>query len=332
MLTRWCAVLASVVLTVGPVRGVAQSPAPPVPLMSRASFDSIFARVNNAGRWGAQDQVGTLNLITPAKRRAAAALVREGVTVSLARIVRPGATPNVISPLHVTNTISHDKDVTWFVDSLTWLFHGWGFSHMDATAHTMYRGLLYNGVRSAEITVAAGATRLGIDALRQGIVTRGVLVDLPRLKGVPYLEPGTPVTAEDLAAWEKKTGVRVEPGDVLLIRTGRWAREKALGVWDVTKIAAGPHPSLALWLHARGVSALGGDVSSERYPPVVPGLSDPLHELALVGMGMPLFDALDFEELARVAADKSRWTFLFVVAPLAIRNGSGSPVNPLAIF
>ena len=332
MFNRWCAVLAIIVLALGAVRGAAQNTAPPVPLMSRASFDSILARVNNAGRWGAHDRVGTLNLITPAKRRAAAALVREGVTVSLARIARPGATPNVISPLQVKNFVSPDRDVTWFVDSFTWLFHGWGFSHMDATAHTMYRGLLYNGVRRAEITVADGATQLGIDALRQGIVTRGVLVDLPRLKGVPYLAPGTSVTAEDLAAWERKTGVRVEPGDVLLIRTGRWAREKAVGVWDVTKLAAGPHPSLALWLHARGVSALGGDVSSERYPPVVPGLSDPLHELALVGMGMPLLDALDFEELARIAAQKSRWTFLFVVAPLAIRNGSGSPVNPLAIF
>jgi kynurenine formamidase len=258
--------------------------------------------------------------------------VREGVTVSLARVARPGATPNVISPLHTTNTITPDGDVTWFLDSLTWLFHGWGFSHMDAISHTMYRGRLYNGVQRSEVTVTSGATRLGIDVARQGIVTRAVLVDVPRLKGVPYLEPGAVITTDDIVAWEKQTGIRVESGDVLLIRTGRWAREKALGVWDVTKSAAGPHPSLALWLHARGVSALGGDVSNERYPPLVAGLSDPLHELALVGMGMPFFDALDFEELARVAAAKSRWAFLFVVAPLVVLNGSGSPVNPLAIF
>jgi len=332
MLTGCRAVVTAVAL-MAPWSGVAAQPAAQsVPMMTRSSFDSLFAQVDNAGRWGAQDQLGTLNLITPAKRKGAAKLVRDGVTVSLSRIARPGATPNVISPLHATNSITSYGDATWFLDSLTWLFHGWGFSHMDAISHAMYHGRLYNGVTQAQITAAEGATRLGIDAARQGIVTRGVLVDVPRLKGVPYLEPGAVITADDMAAWEKQTGIHVESGDVLLIRTGRWAREKALGVWDVTKIAAGPHPSLALWLHARGVSALGGDVSSERYPALVPGLSDPLHELALVGMGMPFFDALDFEDLAQVAASKSRWAFLFVVSPLVVMNGSGSPVNPLAIF
>ena len=168
--------------------------------------------------------------------------------------------------------------------------------------------------------------------MQGGLVTRGLLVDIPRLRKIPYLEPGIPITVEDLEQWERQQGVRVEPGDVLLIRTGRWARAQALGNWEVSKAAAGPHPSIARWLRTRGVAALGGDVANEIYPSVVPGLSNPLHQLALVSMGMPLLDALDFEALAREAAVRSRWTFLFVATPLRVHNGSGSPVNPLAVF
>ena len=137
---------------------------------------------------------------------------------------------------------------------------------------------------------------------------------------------------QDIQRWERETGTRIQTGDVVLIRTGRWAREAALGSWDVTRGAAGPHPTVALYLHQRGAAALGGDVSNEYYPSLVTGVTEPVHEIALAAMGMPLMDNLDFEEAARIAATRKRPTFMFVAAPLRIRGGSGSLVNPLAIF
>lgn len=302
------------------------------PAVSRQTFDRWIVEISNAGRWGAQDELGTLNLITPEKRRRAAQSVRDGVSVSLAREMVAGPDMNAVAPMRLRQDISTDEpEVTWTDDEITLMFHGWAYSHIDALSHTLYRGRMYNGYGKEHLTPAPPQL-LSIQAMQGGLITRGVLVDVPRLKGVPYLEPGTAITVEDLEQWERQRGVKVEPGDVLLIRTGRWARAQALGNWEVSKAAAGPHPSIAPWLRARGVAALGGDVSNEIYPSVVPGLSNPLHQLALVSMGMPLLDNLDFEAVAREAAARSRWTFLFIAAPLRVHNGSGSPLNPLAIF
>ena len=190
---------------------------------------------------------------------------------------------------------------------------------------------MYNGFGLDQVE-PTGTRRLGIENMRSGIVTRGILFDIPRQMKVPYLEPGTVITARDLERWERTHQIRVGPGDVVLIRTGRWAREATAGTWDVTKGAAGPHPTVAIWLHGRGAAALGGDVSSEFYPSLVEGVTEPLHQLALVAMGMPLLDNLDLEDLAGAAAAAGRWTFMFVAAPVRIRGGSSSLANPLAIF
>jgi kynurenine formamidase len=308
-----------------------QAAAAPSPV-SRDSLEQWLRRVSNAGRWGPDDQLGTLNLITPKKRREAAAEVRLGVSVSLAHEARPGPNPRSVRPLSLHyHTAADDSIVTWGFDSTTVLFHGWAYSHIDALSHTAWRSRMYNGfaIQDHDDT---GTARLGIEAMEAGIVSRGLLYDIPRLRGVAYLEPGTVITAEDLEAWERQSGMRAGPGDVVLIRTGRWARERAKGGWDVTRGAAGPHPSVGLWLHDRGVAALGGDVSSEFYPPLVEVISDPLHELAIAAMGMPLLDNLDLEEAAERAASARRWIFLFLAAPLRIRGGSGSLINPLAVF
>jgi kynurenine formamidase len=210
--------------------------------------------------------------------------------------------------------------------------HGWAFSHLDALSHAGFRGVFYNGVPTSSVDTSRGASRLDIAAMRQGIVTRGVLIDIPRLLGRQYLDTGTVVTVADLEAWERRVGVRVQAGDVVLVHTGREARSRAVPGWQVARNAAGLHPAIAAWLRDRGAAALGGDAASDPAPSVVAGVSEPLHQLALVSMGMPLFDNLALEELAAVAARHEQWTFLFVAAPLPLQRGSGSLVNALAVF
>ena len=312
----------------------AQSAAPreagrPVP---RDTFDRWFREVSNTGRWGRDDSIGTLNLITPAIRLAATRGVRHGITVSLARPLETGPNVNAIFPLEDRYVISPAGDIQWFLDVPTLPMHGWAFSHLDALSHAGFRGVFYNGVPTSSVDSARGASRLDIAAMRQGIVTRGVLIDLPRLISRPYLDTGVVVTVSDLEAWERRTGARVQPGDVVLIHTGREARARAVPGWQVSRGAAGLHPEIARWLRDRGTAALGGDGASDPYPSLVAGVSEPLHQLALVSMGMPLFDNLALEELATVAAERNQWTFLFIAAPLPLRGGSGSLVNALAVF
>ena len=190
---------------------------------------------------------------------------------------------------------------------------------------------MYNGVSQETIT-EEGCSNASIANLQGGIVTRGVLLDIPRLKGVPYLEPGTPIYMEDLEAWEEMAGVTVRPGDAVFVRTGRWARRADVGPWDLSERAAGLHASVMPWIKARDVSFLGGDGASDLSPSGVDGVSLPVHLLAIVAMGVDLFDNQDLEALAETAAELNRWEFLFVAAPLAVENGTGSPINALAIF
>ena len=325
--SAWCiAVLAASWFPA--VRLLAQTPMAPTPLpVPRDTFDAWMARLSNAGRWGAEDELGTLNLITPAKRRAAAQSVRDGVTVSLAREVAAGRDSTTLFPFRLrAYSRPFDSTITAAVDSLSVNAHGLTRTHLDALAHIAYRGRFYNGVALDQLA-PGGARRLGLEAMQRGIVTRGVLVDLPRLRGVEYLPPGTTVTPADLEQWERQHRVRVEAGDVLLIRVGHGAPGAAAAA-----PASGPHPSLAVWLRERGVAALGSDGGNEAAPSAVRGLSISLHALAVAAMGMPLLDNLDLEEVAREAAARGRPTFLFVAAPPRIRGATGTLINPLAVF
>ncbi len=281
--------------------------------------------VSNWGRWGDDDELGALNLITPEKRRQAAALVREGLTVPMAFDIDKEQTESNPSPLqHTIATFGQ-----WAGDTYTIEYHGYTHSHIDALTHIARDGQLYNGYPQDGIK-PTGAEKLGIQNMRNGIVSRGVLVDIPRLKGVPYLEPGTAITVEDLDAWEAESGVKIEPGDVLLIRTGRWVREAEEGPWN--NLAAGLHASTASWLHERDVAVLGCDGVSDMLPSGVEGQTHPIHLLVLNAMGMPILDNLDLEALAQQAARLNRWTFFFVALPLPVPGGTGSPLNPIGVF
>jgi kynurenine formamidase len=304
---------------------------PPAP-MTRAEFDQLMQEISNWGRWGADDEIGTLNTITPAKRLAASKLIQRGVTVSMALELN-----KVVGPLNA-NPFEHTVETSTFAghdvagDRYSVQYHGFAHSHMDGLPHFAHKGKMYNGVEFNSIK-PTGAARLGVHNIGvEGVVTRGVLVDLPRHLGVDYLEPGSAITAADIEAWEKASGVTVEAGDVLLIRTGRWAKVAKDGEWNFLEKAAGSHASLAAWLKARDVAAIGCDGVSDVMPSAVEGLANPLHELVLVGLGMPIFDNLDLEAVADKAAELDRTTFMFVAAPLRVKGGTGSPLNPLAIF
>lgn len=304
----------------------AEEPAP----VTRAQYDAWMAEISNWGRWGDDDELGTLNLITPEVRRAAAALVRDGVTVSLALDL------NTVADELNTNPFLHTRETAEFAghqvagDRYEVEYHGFAHSHMDGLPHFAHDGQMYNGVPFAGIE--RGSETLGIHNFKDGVFSRGVLVDMPRFKGVDYLEPGTAITVEDLEAWERAMGIKVQSGDVLLLRTGRWARLADKGPWNFLEAAAGAHASVAKWLKARDVAVIGCDGVSDVMPSGVEGLLNPLHQLVLVGLGMPILDNLNLEDVAEAAAERNRWTFLYVGAPLRVRGGTGSPLNPLAVF
>ena len=201
--------------------------------------------LSNWGRWGADDQLGTLNLVTADVTAAAAATVRAGRTVSCARpLDTESATDN---PTPVAHTMTGTHREGFGADSVAISPHGYATSHIDALCHIFHGGHLYNGYPTESVT-PGGATRLGIDHLHAGIVTRGVLLDIPAVHGVDALEPGEPVFPEDLEAAEAHAGARTRPGDALLVRTGRWRWREVHGPWDAGRLAAGLDASCLPWL------------------------------------------------------------------------------------
>ena len=301
--------------------------------LTKADIARWMKELANWGRWGTHDELGALNLITPAKRKEAAALVREGVSVSLARDAETQKAVDNASPfVHVmTATGLTPVQGQYCLDTYSVNYHGWAHTHMDALCHMFYEGRMYNGFSQKEVT-EKGAGVLGITNVKSGIFTRGVLMDIARLKNVPYLEPGQPIYPEDLDAWEKKAGVRVGSGDVVFIRTGRWARRAAKGPWDVAAKSAGLHASCARWLRQRDVAMIGSDAASDVMPSGVEGVTQPIHQLALIAMGVAIFDNCDLEALSRETNQRRRWDFLLTAAPLPVPRGTGSPLNPIATF
>src|SRR3989441_8388269 len=193
--------------------------------VTRADIERWKKDLSNWGRWGKDDQIGALNLITPAKRKQAATLVKEGFSVSLASDADTVKAVDNANPYEVTmNGIGSDR--------IAVNYHGIAHTHLDSLAHINADGVFYNGYTPDAATVTKqGHARNSIHNLKSGILTRGVLIDIPRLKGMPYLDPGTPIYVSDLEAWEKQARVTVSAGDALFVRTGVWARRKAEGPW-----------------------------------------------------------------------------------------------------
>jgi kynurenine formamidase len=291
-----------------------------------AEFDELFQKVSNWGRWGKDDQLGAVNLITPEKRKQAAALVKTGQTVSLAHNPLTERADDNNNPFEHTMLRGNN------MDRYAVTYHGYAHSHIDALCHFLYKEQTYNGFARADVNTDKGCAKLGIDNLKNGIVTRGVLIDIPRLRGVEYLEPGTAIYAEDVEAWEKKTGVKIGSGDAILLRTGRWARRAKVGPWNVAQSAAGFHASIATWIKTRNVAIVGSDAGEDVTPSLVEGVALPVHTLLITGMGINLLDNHDLEAVAETASRLNRWEFMITIAPVPVTGGTGFPVNSIATF
>jgi len=302
---------------------------------TQEEFLRLLKAVSNWNRWGAEDQMGAVNLITPTRRRRALTLAREGVPVSMAHNAEfePGpdnGTP-VVSKMTGTGTAAPATGPANTGDSFFMAYHGYAHTHMDSFCHFLYDGKMYNGYSKDEVT-DKGAAKNSIINFKNGIMTRGVLMDMARYRGVDWLEPGTAIYPEDLDGWEKQAGVKVGAGDAVLIRTGRWARRAARGAWNVGQMGlAGLHMSCAEWLHARDVAVLGGDGAQDALPSNL-GRLQPVHTLCLYAMGVPIFDNLELEAVAVEAAKRRRWEFLVTAAPAAVPGATGSVLNPIATF
>jgi kynurenine formamidase len=293
-------------------------------------FRELFDAVSNWGRWDEGGERGALNHLTPARIAAAARLVRSGTTITLSQPLQTEARIDVPEPAdhHMTMLPGDDG---FAKDYIGLDYHNDGQSHVDAFCHVAFEGLLFGGSPASSVT-AQGARADTIDVLKDGLVGRGVLIDVPRTRGVPWVEPGEHIFREDLEAAERAQGVRVEAGDILLVRTGHTRRLAELGPWNTPEAKAGLHPRAASFLADRCVAALGSDGNSDTAPSTTEGVGFPIHVLALNALGVHLLDYLQFEDAARHCESEGRWEFLFAAAPLRIAGGTGSPINPTAIF
>jgi kynurenine formamidase len=287
--------------------------------VTRAQYDTWMTEFSNWGRWGADDQLGALNLITPAKRVAAASLVERGTVVSMAREMtierlddpeQASANRPPILVGSTRNVFEINTEGGYFWERYEIEYHGSAVSHLDALCHVAWDGKVYNGLDfEAVASTENGCTEMGVANLREGLVTRGVLLDMP----------GRAVRRQDIEAWEAETGITISSGDALFLRTGRDVGQRG-----------GYHPSLIPFFKERDIALLGADVPQEGGQ--VEGVTVPVHFFALVALGVHLFDNLGLEDLADKANELNQWEFMFMASPHVVPNGAGSAINPLAIF
>ncbi|HEX9518895.1 MAG TPA: cyclase family protein [Streptosporangiaceae bacterium] len=311
----------------------------PVPRqVARAEFDAIFASCSNQGRWGADDERGALNFITDREVASGARLVRDGATIGCGWPLDTTAGPDNPRPAlhHMTKLADVHRpgspDLRTVGDFLGIEFHGDAHSHIDALCHVVYRGSLYNGVPAQGTITSQGARKQAIDIAGSGIVSRGVLLDVPLLRGTRWVRPGEAISPAEFLAAEAAAGTQLRQGDVALLRTGHARRRLEAGPWHAAESKAGLDVAVMPILHERRVAAIGFDGDGEAVPTPVAGVRSPVHAIGIAAMGLHFLDSLLLEDLARACAERRRWQFLFVVAPLRLAGGTGSPVNPIAIL
>ena len=304
------------------------------PLPSEQEVLSYFETCSNWGRWGPDDSLGTINLITPEKRREAAKLVRTGRPVSLAYPLNTLGGPGNLNPAHhfvrFTDAFS--------MDYIGLLFHGYATTHIDALCHIFHEGKMYNGKTAASEVTSFGARHGAVDAWEDGIITRGVLIDIPRFRGVPFVVPGEPVRGWEIEAAAEQQGTSLEPGDALVVFSGRGAYYAANPHHiPGTPPAPGLHADTVPVLRRHDASLLVWDMMDARPSGYEAfdgegGTGLPVHTLTIVMLGLPLLDNARLEPLAKACAEENRWEFMLTVNPLHVRGGTGSPVNPIALF
>jgi kynurenine formamidase len=301
-----------------------------------------FESLSNWGRWGDDDQFGTPNLITPDKTKRALATVKDGVTVTMARTVHFDASldaPN--PPVHFMvesgeGWASGDKVTSRpnaiAMDYFGMIFHGVTITHVDSLAHFFWEGKTFNGNPAHLVSTSMGATVGSVEEARNGIVTRAVLVDVPMVRGVDWVERGEGVMPDDILMAEERCGFKVEEGDVLLIRTGQLHRRNVEGPVDRSLGSTACQAACLPLFHQRGIAMLGSDTGNDINPPQYTKVASPIHQVGIVAMGLWILDNANLEDVAKECAQRNRWEFMVSIGPLRLHNTTGSPVNPIAIF
>ncbi|MEK7216484.1 MAG: cyclase family protein [Chloroflexota bacterium] len=316
----------------------------PLPDPTEQEIVGWFDSLSNWGRWGPDDQRGTLNLITPDRRRHAAGLVQDGLTVSCAWPISVKEDPDQVhAPRHYMMAAGEGEPAPGSrgrsnsLDVWNIAPHGLTITHLDAPSHTFWRSTpdaprtMYNGHRADRVRTREGATAGSIELAGDGIVGRGVLLDLPRLRGVGWWPAGTAFHVDELEAAEQAQGVRAGEGDILMIRTGFPKMRTVEGPkWPVAQ--AGPHPTCLAWFRERGIAVLACDTANDVQPARYPGIGLPVHGIGMAAMGLWLMDNGNYEELTEACARLGRWEFLVTLAVLKLQHGTGSPVNPIALL
>ena len=294
---------------------------------------AFFDQLSNWGRWGEDDELGTLNLLTDETRKRGAAAVRHGINVSCAWEVPTGE-----GGIERETQIQHfpPEELPWggANEHLRYDCHDAFFTHLDAVSHIFWAGKTYNGRVAEEIiTPADGVTFGAVTGAANGLSTRGVLLDIPAARGVDWLEFGEAVFPEDLAAAEERQRVRVEPGDAVFIRTGydRMRHETGTRLTGSTG-QQGLHAACLPWLRERDVAVLGCDTGQDALPSGYDTVFLPIHTVAQAAMGLWLIDHCDLSACAQTAERLQQWDFQISVAPIRFAVTSGSAVNPIALF
>jgi kynurenine formamidase len=314
----------------------------PSEIPSEAQVLEWMTSLSNWGRWGDDDQKGCLNLITPEKRTQAASLVRDGIPVSCARPITTEMTSEVtyqVQRYMVDSGEGRDTDPPerrlvrrGAAEFIGMVFHGQTITHIDALSHYSWQAKLYNGKPANLITSREGAQSHSIEVASEGIVSRGVLLDITRVKGTPWMAVDDPVMPDDLEAAERLEGVLVEEGDILLVRTGNYRMRLENGPRPRTEPATACQVACTPWFKERGIAMLGTDTSNDIRPGHYATITAPLHTVSLVTLGMWLIDNANLEELAQACQERNRYEFMLALGPLRLRNVTGSPVNPIALF
>jgi hypothetical protein len=308
------------------------------PHLSRAEFDKIFARCDSSGDFGPADQRGALNFIGPQQILDAATLVTSGRTVSCGWTLDTVQGPDNPNPVRHEMTFGWEEqfgesgDLRIAGDRFEMDIHGDAHSHLDALCHVGFAGSVYNGVPLDQAIDDGGAIVQGVGVAGAGIVTRGVLLDMPRLRDVPWIPPGEALLPDEILAAEVSTGTRLRRGDIVMLRTGHSHRRRTEGPWDAANAKAGIHATVLPIFKDREIAGIGYDGDGEAVPANCEGITYPIHAISLPALGWWTMDSLALDDLANTCVELERWEFLLVIAPLRLIHGTGSPVNPIAIF
>jgi kynurenine formamidase len=309
-------------------------------LTERDKFNNLSKEISNWGRWGPNDQLGTLNNISDKNIIEAKKLIIEGKTISLSRNMGKKITPFNSAPIKhqpfiiPSGAFGQDPEHSHegAGDTFEINYHGFSHTHIDAINHFARDGKMYNGY-TFEIGSNNEFENLGIEEVgKLGIVSRGVLIDLPVFFDVDYIKSGTAIKIEDIKKWEKKNNIKIGKGDILLLRTGRWEELRQKGYWDFSKKATGFHYSVATFFKERDIAVIGCDGVNDVMPSGIESKFNALHELAIVDLGMPIIDNMDLDLLSKKLEKLNRKTFLFIANPLRIKGATGTPINPIAIY